>query len=131
MINTGDRSAGVLQLALFGDEAIPHLVGEVRITNFHIDWPSPSLAALAGVKRIGADRLAASDRDFLRSQADLATSQVTALLAEPHRGDARWQHEIGGRVAIVKEIASLVGPRTQWDEQVREAERAVGSARAK
>lgn len=50
LIAKGDRSAGVFQLALFGEDAIPDLIGEVRINNNHADWPSPSLAALTSLK---------------------------------------------------------------------------------
>jgi hypothetical protein len=144
MIEKGDRSAGVLRLSLFGEEAIPDLLGEVRINNFHIDWPSPSLAALAGLKRIGIERLRNSDKDFLRSQVDLAIAQIDSLLSDPPKEEGgqatllekdnmrinkdSWRKDIAGRIAIVKEIVSIVGAKPQWDRKIQEAERALDSS---
>jgi hypothetical protein len=51
-IERGDRSVGVLRLSAYGEDALPIIIGEVRVKNFHIDWPSTTLSAIAAIERV-------------------------------------------------------------------------------
>jgi hypothetical protein len=118
LMSKGDRSSGVLQLALYGEEAIPVILGEVRITAFHIDWPSQSFAALTALKRIGVDKLKASDREFLNRQANLAQArledyaagrQIQVVERETDLPGQLRRHEATSLFQLVDAIHELLG----------------------
>jgi hypothetical protein len=89
LMEKGDRSAGTLQLSLYGKDAIPLILGEVRVRNFHQDWPSTTLAALVSLKRIGINNLKPEDIEFLRHQGDIAVESLRGY--KPNSTDMRLQ----------------------------------------
>jgi hypothetical protein len=113
----GDRTAGIFQLSLFGKDAIPLIMGEVRVNNFHIDWPSTTLAALVSLQRIGIHNLAPEDIQFLRQQGDVAVDKIRSL--SPNMS-VRQREDAYGLVRIVNSIQGITGPDRNWSDAIRQ-----------
>lgn len=120
----GARSAGVFQLALFGEEAIPHLIGEVRVLDRHPEWPSFSMAALLSLKQIGPEKLTTAHKEFLRNLVVDALLSNESILSNVSKDKplAPFQYEqISGSLRIVEEILTLIpSESSKWDTQIGE-----------
>jgi len=123
LMNKGDRSSGVLLLSIYGEDAIPIILGEVRVHRFHVDWPSPALAALTALKRIGVDKLRGTDIDFLRLQISVALDELRS------QDKAKVDSPTAlGQIQIIGAIEDVIGHDPIVDAELTELKEAlVGS----
>lgn len=126
MMNRGDRSSGVLLLSIYGEDAIPIIVGEVRIHNFHVDWPSSTLAALTSLKRIGVDKMKPTDVEFLKLQMRVAIEELRSQnVSHPDSKIAL------GQIQIVNAIEDLLGHEPLADAELAELKKVLVDSRHK
>ena len=118
IIEKGDRSAGILQLSLYGKEAIPLILGEVRVNNFHIDWPSPTIAALVSLKRIGVENLKPEDIEFLRHQGDIAADNLRSY--KPGGPNSPKLKDADGLIRIINAIQEITGRNANWADAIEQ-----------
>jgi hypothetical protein len=120
MIQKGDIEVGILQLSLLGKEAIPHLLNEIKLDEYYSEWPLPPLAAVAGLKRIGIENLTEIDKKVLHTKVNIALDLIDI---DKNNGVKRElkHYRIERRIAIIKEIISIIGTNPQWDSRISQA----------
>jgi hypothetical protein len=138
MIEKGQKSSGILQLSLLGKKAIPHLLGQVLVEETHIEWPSSSLAALAGLKRIGIEYLTLTDKNYLNNKVNMAFDEINLCKANINEyfksKEEKWVkpiskrtvikdfHNIHKHIVLINEITSIIGINPEWEKRIFQSE---------
>lgn len=122
----GDRSAGIFQLALLGEEAIPHLLGQVNFNHNYLNnyGTSPSMAALLSLKQIGLEKLTTAHKEFLRNlvvDALLSNELILSEVSKDKPLDYKQYEAISGSLRIIEEILTIIpSASSKWEAQIGE-----------
>jgi hypothetical protein len=118
---------------LYGEDAIPHLISQVKAMPLDKEWPAATLAALTALKHIGVNKLSEPHKDYLRNQAELSVAELERIIANllaynevMHPKDAQ---EIGAQLQILSEILPIVDVAELGAEKAR-VTKVMGKAEA-
>ena len=125
-IKEGEVSTGVLRLSVYGEEALPTILGQVKVNGNHLEWSDRTLAAISAIERIGIDKLKESDKELLKSKGDLSIAQIKLLQKfiiqlQKERKNYKSLSEdmrIEQNIKIVEALQQVVGSVPRWNQVI-------------
>ncbi|MEM1222939.1 MAG: hypothetical protein AAGH40_09270 [Verrucomicrobiota bacterium] len=132
-----DRSAGILSLSAYGDDALPRILGEIKGVDKASHWPSSTLAAITSLQKIGKSSLSTIDINYLIDQGELGVDQLErtpeqarALEGMIANNPAKLRYELTSEieeanniVKVLRAMLQIVEPQPAWTSAIEKYEK--------